>query len=41
MNEFKKGVEKILERRAGAGGADGAARPVGQLLQPPRRQGAR
>ena len=34
LGRFRPGLQRILRARAGAGGADGAARTVGQLLQP-------
>ena len=39
MYPFRPGIERIVGGDAGAGRADGAARPVGQLLQPQGRRG--
>ena len=39
INPFRPGIERIVDGDAGAGGADGAARAVGQLLQPQGRRG--
>ena len=37
IDDFRPGIERIIGRDPRAGGAHGPARPVGQLLQPPRQ----